>query len=483
MAIRTGGDYLGGLAAHPREVWAQGRKISNVADDPAFRRPARAVADLYDLQCAPANRSFMTYRCAETGEDTGTSFLRPRTPEDLDLRRRCMTLWAEASYGMLGRSPDFLNTTLMTFADCAAFFARGRPAFGDNMRAYYEHCKKHDLFLTHALVPPQTDRSKSSSEQEEPFMHLGVVRETAAGLVVRGAKMLATLGPIADELIVYPSPGLKPGDERHALAFAVPCDLPGLKFICREPFDSGDTNTWDHPLSSRFEEPDAVVVFDDALIPWDRVFMHGDVQQANGLAAGTNQRHFTGHQTAVRGLAKARFVTGVAVALTRSVKTDTFLHVQEQLGELLAYLPLIEGAILLSETNAAITASGTLRPDYVPLQALRYHLPKMYERMITVTQVLGAGGLLLNPTAADLDSAVGPDIARYYRGAGIDARRRIHLSKLAWDITGTQFAQRMLQYERYYAGDPVRVGAGYYTGYDTAALLDYVESALAERPE
>ena len=103
--------------------------------------------------------------------------------------------------------------------------------------------------------------------------------------------------------------------------------------------------------------------------------------------------------------------------------------------------------------------------------------------MITVTQVLGAGGLLLNPTAADLDSAVGPDIARYYRGAGIDARRRIHLSKLAWDITGTQFAQRMLQYERYYAGDPVRVGAGYYTGYDTAALLDYVESALAERPE
>jgi len=485
MAVRSGKDYLDGLTAHPREVWVQGRRVCEVVSDAVFGRPARAVADLYDLQLAPQNRTLMTYRCPETGETTGTSFLRPRTPEDMVRRRHCMNVWAESSFGMLGRSPDFLNTTLMTFADTAPFFGRNRPEFGRNMLAYYEYCKKHDLFLTHALVTPQTDRSKSSSEQEDAYIHLGVVRETPEGLIVRGAKMLATLAPVADELIVYPSPGLKPGDERYALSFALPVGTKGLKFICREPFDSGETHLWDHPLSARFEEPDAVVIFDDVLVPWGRVFMHGDVQHANALATGTNQRQFTGHQTAVRGLAKARFVTGVAIALTRSVKSDTFLHVQEQLGELLAYLPLIEGAILLAEQKADLTPTGTLRPNYEPLQAIRYHLPKMYERMVTVTQVLGAGGLLLNPTAADLDSEVGLDIARYYRGAGVNARRRIQLSKLAWDVTGTQFAQRMLQYERYYAGDPVRVGASYYTAYDVAPLLAYVESALgaAQQPD
>ena len=164
--------------------------------------------------------------------------------------------------------------------------------------------------------------------------------------------------------------------------------------------------------------------------------------------------------------------------MTRAVKSDSFLHVQEQLGELLGYLQLIEAAILMSEQKAEPTGRGFIRPAYDPLQALRYHLPRMYERMVQVTQVLGAGGLLINPIEADLRSEVGPDIARYYRGAGVDAEERIRLFKLAWDATGTQFGQRMLQYERYYAGDPVRVGAGYYLSYDVAELLAQVQRAL-----
>ena len=174
-------------------------------------------------------------------------------------------------------------------------------------------------------------------------------------------------------------------------------------------------------------------------------------------------------------------MTGVAIAITRAVKIDVFLHVQEQLGELLGYLQLIEAAILMSEQKAEPTGRGSIRPAYAPLQALRYHLPKLYERMVQVTQVLGAGGLLINPTEADLRSEIGPDIARYYRGAGVDAEERIRLFKLAWDVTGTQFGQRMLQYERYYAGDPVRVGAGYYLDYDVAPLLAQVQRALKRR--
>jgi len=379
----------------------------------------------------------------------------------------------------MGRSPDYLNTVLVAFVDAPEFFAQGGAKFADNVQGYYRYCRDNDLFLTHAIVNPQIDRSKSSSEQADPFIHLGVVDQTREGLVVRGAKMLATHGPTADELLVYPLPGsLRSGEEQHALAFGIPTDTPGLRFICREPFDAGMQSEWDHPLGTRFEEPDAMAVFNDVLVPWERVFLHADVARGNALFAETSIQNHTGHQTAIRGLAKCQFLTGLAVALTRTVKTDGFLHVQEQLGELLGYLQLIEGAILLSEQNAETTGHGTVRPAYAPLQALRYQIPRFYERMVQVTQVLGAGGLLINPTQADLQSTIAPDIARYYRGAGVEATERIRLFKLAWDATGTQFGQRQLQYERYYAGDPVRTAATLYLKHDAAPFLSRIEKAL-----
>jgi 4-hydroxyphenylacetate 3-monooxygenase oxygenase component len=476
MAPRNGTQFIDGLRQHPREVWVAGRRVDDVTTDPVFRRPVRAIADLYDLQMRPEHREVMTY-ASENGP-AGTSFMIPRTLADIVKRRESMKIWADASFGMMGRSPDFLNTVLMTWAESADFFGQRGAQFAQNVRNYYAYCRDRDLFMTHAIVNPQTDRSRGSHQHDDTFAHLGVVEETKDGLIVRGAKMLATHGPTADELLVYPQPGIRDGEERYVIAFGIPAATRGLRFICREPFDNGTQSEWDHPLGARFEEPAAVCVFDDVLIPWERVFLYGDVKMGNALFAQASIRNHTGHQTAIRGLAKCQLVTGVAIAMTRSVKTDGFLHVQEQLGELLAYLQLIEAAILMAERNAEPTGRGALRPAYAPLQALRYHLPKMYERMVQVTQVLGSGGILINPTQADLRSEIGPDIARYYRGAGLDAEQRIHISKLAWDVTGTQFGQRMLQYERYYAGDPVRVGASYYLDYDVAPLLAQVARAL-----
>jgi 4-hydroxyphenylacetate 3-monooxygenase oxygenase component len=477
MVARRGAEFIEGLRRNPREVWISGRRIDDVTADPVFARPIRALAGLYDLQHAPEHRETMTYEA--DGGIFGTSFMAPRSPADLAKRRAANKVWAEASFGMLGRSPDFLNTVLMAWADSADFFGKRGARFADNVVNYYKFCRDRDLFATHAIVNPQTDRSRSSQQHDDQFAHLGVVEETKDGLIVRGAKMLATHGPTADEILVYPQPGIREGDERYVLAFGIPCATKGLRFICREPFDDGTQNPFDHPLGSRFEEPDAVCVFDDVLIPWDRVFLRGDVAMGNALFSQASIRNFTGHQTATRGLIKCQLMMGIAVALTRAIKSDGFLHVQEQLGECLGYLQMIEGAILLGERNAEPTGRGAIRPAYAPLQAIRYHLPKWYERMVQLTQVLAAGGLLISPTEADLRSAVGPDIARYYKGAALGAEDRIRLFKLAWDATGTQFGQRMLHYERYYAGDPVRVGASYYADYDVKPLLALVQRALA----
>lgn len=479
MPIRTGTQYLEGLRARPREVWLRGKRIDDVAAHPAFVAPARQIAALYDMQHDPAHRDVLTYEC-EDGSRAGTAFMMARTPADLRKRREAFRTWAEATFGLMGRSPDFLNTTVMAFAEASDVFGRLGPRYAENVRRYYEYVRDNDLFLTHALITPQTDRSKSSFEQADEFLHMGVVRETPEGIVVRGARMLATLGPIADEVLVYNLPGLKPGDERHAMVFAMPIDAKGVRQICREPFDEGGRSSYDHPLATNFEEPDSLLIFDDVLVPWDRVFLHGNVALANAMYVDTNLRNHTAHQTAARGVAKLQLAIGTASALASAVKIDGFLHVQEKLGECIGWLELAKSCIVRSEVEYEATRMGTLRTGFTPLQTLRAFMQRTYPKVIEVLQTLGAGGLLMMPSAEDFAGPVAQDVAKYYQGAqGLAAEDRVRLFKLAWDLAGDAFGSRQLQYERYYAGDPVRLMASNYLFYSgTDELKQTVERAL-----
>lgn len=479
MGIRTGQQYLEGLKSSPREAWIRGKRIHDVTSHPAFVKPAQHIAKLYDMQHDPQYQDVLTWR--DGAEVYGTAFMAPRSLEDMQKRSDAFRLWAEASFGLLGRSPDFLNTTLMAFADAPGVFEKLGPQYRQNVIRYFEYVRENDLFLTHALVTPQTDRTKSAADQAGDFLHMGVVRETDQGLIVRGARMLATHGPIADEVLVYNLPGLRPGDEAYAMSFAMPLDAPGVRMICREPFDEGGRSAFDHPLATHFEEPDALLIFDDVIVPWDRVFMHGNVALGNELYVATALRNHTGHQTGVRAIAKMQLAVGVAMKLTESVKSNSFLHVQQMLGECIGYIELAKSCVSRSIHEYEQTDTGTIRPSLAPLQALRGMMSTAYPRIIEVLQQVGAGGLLMMPTAADFASEVGADVRRYYQGAqGLPAEDRVRIFKLAWDLAGDAFGMRAMQYERYYAGDPVRLLAGNYLAYGARTECDrLVQAALA----
>ena len=241
MPVRTGAEYLAGLKARAREVWVGGEQVDDVTAHPAFRRPVARLAALFDLQHDEVSRDTLTYASPATGDPVATAFMPAHDSADLEKKHAAYRAFAEATLGMMGRSPDFMNCTLLAFAEGAEVFARGGERFGENMVRYYEFVRENDLFLTHALMSPQNDRSRASSAQVEEDLHLGLVSESAEGIVVRGARMIATLGPVADEVLIYNIPGLPPEDRRHALVFAVPIDAPGLRQICREPYDSGET--------------------------------------------------------------------------------------------------------------------------------------------------------------------------------------------------------------------------------------------------
>lgn len=479
MGVRSGQDYLDGLRARPRDVWVGGQRVDNVADHPAFSAVAREIAGLYDMQDDPRYTERLVGVDPDTGERCGVSFLSARSVQDLRRRREGMRLWAEASFGLLGRSPDFMNATLLAMWENRQVFGEAGAHYAENLDAYYRFVRSNDLFLSHALVTPQNDRTKQSHEHGD--LHLRVTREVEGGIVVNGARMIATLGPVADEILLYNLPGIKAGDEDHAIIFAVAADAPGLRQICREPYVlAGSRSSFDHPLSTRFEENDALLIFNDVFIPWERVFSYRDVKAAGEMYLRTAIRNHTAYQTNIRALAKMQLATGLAMSVARSTKVDSFLHVQQMLGECICFVEHLKSGLAHAEVDAETTATGALRPALAPLQTLRIMMAKAYPRVIEVLQTIGAGGFMLLPSGADFGAdEIAADTNKYFRGADLPSLDRVRLFKLAWDLAGEAFGQRLVQYERYYAGDPVRNLAGAYLSVDNRDYQRLVDAALA----
>ncbi len=197
---------------------------------------------------------------------------------------------------MMGRSPDFLNVIFSAWSGAADYFGQDRPEFKQNVINYHEFIRENDVALTHALVNVQRSRSPAAATVLSDQVALTVVDENDAGIVVRGSKVLATLGPISDEIAVYPVASHRLGEDasKQSFSFSIPCDTPGLKFLCRESFDLGKSH-FDHPLGSRFDEMDATVFFDDVEVPWERVFLLGDVELCNNYGTRTQSNSHTAH--------------------------------------------------------------------------------------------------------------------------------------------------------------------------------------------
>ncbi len=484
MPAKTGAQYISRLSEMSTEVWIRGERIEDVTTHPALRNGVRSVADLYDMQLDPGLQEEMTYASPTDGEPVGLSFLIPRTVEDLERRRAMMTRWAWSSCGMMARTPDFLNVAITAWAGGAEYFGQNRPEFKKNVLDYYEFIRENDITLTHTLVNLQKSRIPGMADNLDEQVALTVMRETDAGIIVKGSRMLATLGPITDEIAVYPTRSHLLGDNawRQAFSFSIPCDTPGVKFMCRESLDQGRSH-FDHPLGSRFEEMDAVVFFDDVLVPWERVFLLGDVDMCNNHGNATQMNTHTGHQVTTRCVVKAEFILGLAGQMIETLGSEQLDHVQERMGELVCYLEILKACVRASEADAKLNEWGVMCPSAAPLVAGRNLFPRMmYPRMAEIIQILGSSSLMALPSEADFDTALTPEVERYLATDNSSARDRARLFHLAWDVTCSSFGGRQVLYERFFGGDPVRNSISLSHNYDRGPAMARVREFL-ERPD
>ncbi len=358
MPARTGEQFLKGLRGD-REVWVEGRRVADVVSHPAFTGAAHALAEVFDLQHKHADRCLVPD--PETGELINASHLIPRSRDDLRKRHDCLTAIAEYSVGLMGRTPDYMNVTYAGFAGRAEEWAiNGNEAGAERLVAYQKKLRREDISLTHTIIQPTIDKALGDAPKAGNTVSLRKVGKTANGIVVSGARVLSTLAPFADELAVYPGAPLPEGADDYALSFCIPMSAPGLKFLCRDSY-SRASNVFDHPLSSRFDEQDAFVIFDNVEIPYERLFIDCNLKVYNYVMSQTWWQNIM-QQTTIRALTKLQFAWGIATHMADAINANQ-PPTQQVLGEIWTYAEMTRACLQAAEDGASDTGNGVWLPD------------------------------------------------------------------------------------------------------------------------
>jgi 4-hydroxyphenylacetate 3-monooxygenase oxygenase component len=450
MGARTGAQFLEGLRKTRRTVWLGDERIDDVTTHPALAGAASTLASVFDRQHECSEECLTA--SPEAGELMNISHMIPRSIADLECRNRGLTRISEVTVGLMGRTPDYMNVKFACFAarhDVWAGADRGNEEGAQNIVRFQRHLARNDVSLTHTIIQPTIDKA-TDAQIVGNRVTLHKVSDTSTGIVVRGGRILATLAPFADEIAVYPGLPIPADAHAYALAFAIPVDTPGLIFLCRDSASAPGAHPFDRPLSSRFDEQDAFVIFDDVEIPRDRVFLDGRTDIYNTIRDTGIVENLT-NQTTIRALTKLEFAYGLATRLAETIN-DKSPATLEMLGELYSYVEVTRSAVLQSAAHGRHVGDGVWFPDPRPLVPMRSLLAVWFPRVAEIIMLIGSHNLLATPTRRQLDDAeLRPLLEEFLHGAGgVDAEARAALFRLAWDFVGSGLGARNLLYERFY---------------------------------
>jgi 4-hydroxyphenylacetate 3-monooxygenase len=479
--MRTGSEYLRSLS-DGRQVFFEGELVKDVTTHPAFRQAARSVANLFDIAADPAQRERRTFQSPKTGQPVWRAWQIPHNHADLRARRLFSEAWAEATFGLMGRSPDHVAGFFAGYAATPQLFAAQGQKYADNLVAFYEYMRDNHIYASYAIVPPQIDRSKPAHKQSDPTLYAGVVKERDDGIVISGAQQLATGGPISDYIHLSCIHPLQPGDENYANCVAIPVAAEGVKLYPRRSFARAGS-AFDFPLSSRFDESDAYVVFDNVFVPWERVFIYRNIELSRDQWFKSPSHSYGNHQAQVRYVTKLRFMTGLAQKMNEMTGNAGAPPVQVMMGEL-ASLATIYESMLLAHEVAAPVKDGVLWPSVLTLYSAMAMQSELNGRMLEIIRELAGSAFITLPSSeADFGNpAIAADIERYMRSGTMDAKSRMALMRMIWDFIGSEFGSRHQQYEKFYGGASFLVKTNVYRNYDFKRATSLVDRALKLPP-
>ncbi|HYD75422.1 4-hydroxyphenylacetate 3-hydroxylase N-terminal domain-containing protein [Ramlibacter sp.] len=445
----TGREYLDSLD-DGREVWIYGERVAKVAEHPAFRNAARMVARMYDALHDPARQPVLT-TANDDGGFTHRFYRAPRDGAEQLAQRDAIADWQKCAWGWMGRSPDYKGSFLGTLGANAGFY----KGYEENARRWYRKAQQRTWYVNHAIMHPPVDRDLPTADGSDVYVK--VVKETDAGLYVSGAKVVATNSALTHFTFVAHIAQVPIADPKFAPVFIVPTGAPGVKLLCRvsNEFRAAATGSpFDYPLSSRLDENDAILVLDNVFVPWEDVFMHGDLEQANKFNVGSGFLERASLHGCTRFAVKMDFICGLLTRALEITGAKGFHGVQAQLGEVIAWRNAF-WALSDAMAKSAVPWNDMVRPDAHFAGAYRVlnqeAMPKVKN---IIEQVVASGLIYLNSHTADFKT---PEIRayldKYLRGSGgTPATERVRVMKMLWDAIGTEFGARHELYEINYIG-------------------------------
>ena len=450
--LKTGEEHLASLR-DGRRVYIGGELVDDVTRHPAFRNGAASFAMLYDRKAAPENRDVMAFE--EDGEAFSSYFLMPRTQDDLVRRMETHRRIAEWSHGLLGRSPDHVTSFVTGLAMKPAMFDDIRPGFGDNIVNYYKYMRANDIFATYTVLPPQGARKPELYEREGMKVPtLRVTDEDDAGVTLNGMKMLGTSAVFSNETWVGNLLPLAPDQVKESITCAVPLNAPGVTMWSRKPFEQYAVSEFDSPLTWRFDETDSMVIFEDVKVPWEKVFVHDNAEMSRGIYVQSPSHSMGNHQSNIRFLEKLKLLVGLAHKIVETNGVGHIPAVQGVLGQLAAHVATLEGMIHGQIQNSEVVVPGYVNVNRRYMYAALHWCTTMYSGICdTIRELMGGGPFQMPADISVLeDAGMRQTFEEYWSVPGQSAIDRMKLLKLAWDLLGSEFAGRHMQYEKFYAG-------------------------------
>lgn len=470
--IRNGQQFKSSLN-DGRAIWVDGRKIDNVSEEDGLSGAIDTMAELYDLQFSELQEDMTAID--EDNIRISASYLMSKTGEDLAVKRKNSEIWSRKTLGFMGRFPDYCSNLIVGLRNTAPQLAEGHTLFAENAINYHKYCAQNDLALTHALNDQFFDRKADANGQPDDDLILRVVKETEQGIYVRGLKNLATLSPICDEAIVYSNRPRGASEVEQALAFAIPMNAEGLSIICRDLYGKGKSKKR-MPLSTRFDEIDATLIFDDVFVPWNRIFVYKNPPIVTKLI-GLMNPHWSGYATLLRLTAKLETTVGVLELLSEWDGKLDFPNIQMKIGEIIADIAVLKACLRTMETDAHVTEAGYLAPT--SNDAYRLFGVHASDRAERIMEDVAASALI--PTGSETDiqiPEVGHLVGRFFKGLAPSASSQMKLMAMAGDMIQSSFGGRTQLYERYHMGSPDMIYLRIYKRTSSEAWRDRVHKFM-----
>lgn len=496
--LKTGDEFRESLR-DGREVWYRGQTIDDVTRHPSTAGGIDILAQAFDAQHDPATQNTLTY-VREDGIRATKAWMMPRTPEDLRSRRECIEFLARETFGVFGRQMDMIATTQVGMAAYLPLIERHSPEYAVNILPYIEYASENNVVLAGPVADPQGWRSRGSAlgrrgiplydtdgggpDARELDLEIDgtvlpggmrVMRRSPEGVWVSGAKVVGSLAPQCNEMLVS-NIALPDPTPDSAIWMIIPVNSPGVRLVCREMTATPEESFHDHPITSRGEELDSLVIMEDVFVPNWRIMSLGwtEIGRHYGLIGALEHWH-----TLTKLCVKAELFVGVLQLVVDGIGTSHRPGVRQLVAEVIEYAQVLRAMLIASEAAAIATEGGALWPNPMIITAGRSYALGLYPTIIHRLQELAGQGPILRWSREDFDHPVlGPRLEWFYESESLSARDKNILMNLVWDLTSSSHAGRVEIFENVNGFPLPYLRERMYNDYDSSGAVSHVRRFL-----